>query len=794
MTATNGSGAPDILRKALAYHDAGLSVLPVARDGSKRPDPSRLPRVPGDDGRFRATWGPLKAERPAREDVARMFAGSRPPGIGVIGGAVSGGLECIDFDSEAENLFPAWCGLVEAECPGLVGRLSVARTPKPGFHVRYRCPEVEIPGNTKLATDPAAPPDRCCLVETRGSGGYAVAPGSPADCHETGRLYEHYSGPLLENVQAVTAGEREVLIRCARSFDRNPQEEPAGTAGVGGQVLSPGDEYNRRGPDFLEIMEPHGWTLARKVPGARYVRRPGKNVGWSGTLDVCSSDKSGPLFACFSENAHPFQGASGNKPCTCYSRFAVYTLLNHGGDFSAAAKALGADGYGERRERSNGGRNGPAATAAEPPPVATPAWPDPPAAEAYYGLPGDIVRAVEPRSEADPVALLLQVLVGAGNILGRTAHFRAEDSAHFLNEYTVLVGATSKGRKGSSWGRVRPVLAGADLDWAKDHIHGGLSSGEGLIWAVRDPIVTHQATREKGKVTGHQEVETDPGVADKRLLVYEPEFATVLRQVERQGNILSATLRMAWETGELRTLVKNSPARATGAHISCIGHCTAEELRRYLSATEVANGLGNRFLWAAVRRSKVLPEGGTPDQELLDGLGRRLGKALQFGRRLRELRRDQRARAVWSDVYPELSEGLPGLAGALLARGEAHVMRLACVYAVLDRAGEVRSEHLLAALALWDYCEASVRFIFGDSLGDPVADEVLRMLRSARGDGLSRTKISEFLGRNQPAGRISQALSLLLQHKLARRAEEKREEAGKGKPGRPEERWYATRW
>jgi hypothetical protein len=298
-----------------------------------------------------------------------------------------------------------------------------------------------------------------------------------------------------------------------------------------------------------------------------------------------------------------------------------------------------------------------------------------------------------------------------------------------------------------------------------------------------------EKVKTKGVVTGTREIETDPGVADKRLLAYESELAGVLKQIERQGNILSITLRQAWEAGELGSLTKNSPAKATGAHISVIGHCTAEELRRYLTTTEVANGLGNRFLWFCVKRSKCLPDGGNPDQEELGRLGRDLAAALQFGRKLGEMRRDDNARKAWHEVYEPLSEGKPGLAGHLLARGEAHVMRLACLYAVLDQSAVVQATHLLAALALWDSCERSVRYIFGDSLGDEVADDILRHLRGAAPYGLSRTEISALLGRNLPRSRIAQALALLQQQRLAS-PESVKPEGGRG---RPEERWFASR-
>jgi hypothetical protein len=419
------------------------------------------------------------------------------------------------------------------------------------------------------------------------------------------------------------------------------------------------------------------------------------------------------------------------------------------------------------------------------PPVAD-TWPAPPDAAAYYGLAGDIVRAIEPHSEADPVALLVQMLLAYGSTIGRSAHFAAEGDRHYLNEFAVLMVRTSKGRKGTSWGNVRRILEAADPAWVADHIQSGLSSGEGLIYAVRDPVITQQPVKEKGRFIEYEAVETDPGVTDKRLLVYEPEYASVLKHLERSGNTLSPILRQAWEAGDLRTLTKTSPTRATEAHISVIGHCTADELRRYLTATETANGFGNRHLWVCVRRSKALPDGGAFFQNQVAVLAERLRPVIEFGRRVGSMERDAEARAIWHDVYPSLSEGKPGMIGAMLARAEAHVMRLACMYALFDLRAKVGQEHMLAALALWEYCERSVRYVFGDSIGDPVADEILRLLRSSSG-GVLRSEIMDYLGRNQSSARIGQALGLLLEHKLVRF---ERQQADDGR-GRPAERWYA---
>jgi hypothetical protein len=412
-------------------------------------------------------------------------------------------------------------------------------------------------------------------------------------------------------------------------------------------------------------------------------------------------------------------------------------------------------------------------------------WPDPPGAEAFHGLAGRIVQAIEPSTEADPPALLVQTLVAFGSVVGRSAHFRVEADYHHTNEFALLVGRTSKARKGTSWGRVRWSLEQVDEQWMNNRVVSGVSSGEGVIWAVRDPIQTRERLREKGEVR-YEDVEKDPGIADKRLLIYEPEFANVLKQTERQGNTASVILREAWDGRPvLRTLTKNCPARSTGAHIALVGHITAEELQRYLSQTETANGFANRFIFVCTDRSKFLPEGGRVNPAGWDTLRDELAASVAFARSTGEVARDEEARALWYEIYEGLSEGKPGLAGALLARAEAHVMRLAMLYALLDRSATIQAPHLLAALALWDYCDRSVRFVFGDSLGDPVADELLRLLRGCP-NGLTRTEIRDYFQRNASADRIGRALGLMLQHKLVRREEH---QTG----GRPTERWFALR-
>ena len=106
----------------------------------------------------------------------------------------------------------------------------------------------------------------------------------------------------------------------------------------------------------------------------------------------------------------------------------------------------------------------------------------------------------------------------------------------------------------------------------------GLSSGEGLIAEVRDPLDA-----------------TDTAApADKRLLVLKPEFAQVMKVLAREGNTLSPVVRNGWDGKRLQALVRKSPLRASEAHVGIVAHITKDELLRYLNATELANGFFNR--------------------------------------------------------------------------------------------------------------------------------------------------------------------------------------------------------
>ena len=223
--------------------------------------------------------------------------------------------------------------------------------------------------------------------------------------------------------------------------------------------IRPGDDYNRR-TSWPEVLEPAGWTHVQTRDNVAHWRRPGKEgPGSSATTGFDGRD----YLYVFSTNASPFEA---NR---AYSKFAAYTMLHHQGDFRAAASYLASSGYGAKGLHASNAfvasphnmnphdRGGDHASNAF---VASPTWPQMSPA-AFYGLAGDIVKTIAPHSEADPVAVLIHLLVMFGNIIGRSAYYPVEATRHYMNIFAVCVGESSKGRKGTSAGHPRRLLEGS---------------------------------------------------------------------------------------------------------------------------------------------------------------------------------------------------------------------------------------------------------------------------------------------------------------------------------------------
>ena len=378
---------------------------------------------------------------------------------------------------------------------------------------------------------------------------------------------------------------------------------------------------------------------------------------------------------------------------------------------------------------------------------------------ALHGLPGLVVERILPHTEADPVGLLLTFLTMFGNLAGAGPHAALGQSPQPGRLFAVLVGDTATGRKGTAGDEIEALMARVAPAWSDRSVMHGLQSAEALVDAVDDKV----------------------GI--RNLMVLETEFGRLLHVMARREN-LADTLNLAYDGKTLRLRTKGEIGRrtATNAHVSVLGHVTPLVLFDRLSQTALASGFGNRFMFAQVERSKLLPRPTRPTEAEMDGLAAKLTAAIEwvddFG--FADIdpisahfyrfsgRQPQRALPLadatldrWEQLYPDLATPAGGVVGEITARASTHVIRLATVYALADQSPTVQPEHLEAGLAVWRYCETSVASIFGGITGDRDVDRLLRALASAPRRTMARTEVHALFSRNLTARQIGAILDRL---------------------------------
>lgn len=327
------STAKDCAKK---YLEKGLSVIAIAPNGTKSP------------AKEVGSWAQYQRNTASVELLETWFPEGSRNGVAILGGLVSGELCILDFDSGAAYI--QWrddCGqeglLYELD------KLPIVQTPSGGRHVY--CWGVSIKC-MKLAKNAAGK----TLIETKAEGGYCLAPGCPPECHQTGLQYHWENegwmadGAHPEKIDQETF---EIFLALARLQDEqaNAVEERHEIALSAIQPpyqdgrLRPGDDFNQRAT-WDEILEPLGWSVARRSENVIWWRRPGKTIGISATTGYCKGEKSGERFFVFSSNAWPFQEGQ------TYSKFSAYALVHCGNDIRTAAKKLGENGYGTPDEQA----------------------------------------------------------------------------------------------------------------------------------------------------------------------------------------------------------------------------------------------------------------------------------------------------------------------------------------------------------------------------------------------------------------------------------------------------------
>ncbi|MFD5467882.1 DUF3987 domain-containing protein [Kitasatospora sp. NPDC127059] len=364
--------------------------------------------------------------------------------------------------------------------------------------------------------------------------------------------------------------------------------------------------------------------------------------------------------------------------------------------------------------------------------------PDP---EVFCGWAGDTVRDLDPTSEADPVGVLVNLLSAAGAAIGPRPFLWIGNDRHPALIWALTVGATAAGRKGAATNTVKRLLTAAVPDFIAVNARSGLSSGEGLIEAVRDG-----------------DGDKDPGVTDKRLWVVESEYGVTMARGRREGSSLSGILRQAWN-GEDLGVMNREALSATAPHIAVIGHISPRELRAKMQDAEMAGGTYNRFLPVFVHRNLLLPDAtGAPDG-LIDNLASAWRTVLSDARQVGEVQLTEQAAQLWrEEVYPALcgDEGDDGPLAEFTARAAPYAKRTAMVYALTDHTDRIGEAHLRAAWALVRYARASAAHILGamvEGTGDPDLDKLAAAVKAAGPNGLTGDEVYRLFKRRNAAYR-----------------------------------------
>jgi len=408
---------------------------------------------------------------------------------------------------------------------------------------------------------------------------------------------------------------------------------------------------------------------------------------------------------------------------------------------------------------------------------------DPAVFDCYLGT---LVNQLAHSTEGDPIGILASLICAAGVHLGQRPHIRAGDDPHPLLVWPLIIGRTGGGRKGASWSTPKRLLAATDAEFTTRNIKSGLTSGEGLaaVFADNDPD-EDEALASRGKKSGGASL-LPPG--DLRLLVFEPEWAGVMSRMKREGNALSATLRQAWEGGDLSTL--NVTARiAPSSHVGLLAHITPDEFRAKVSTSDLAGGTYNRFLPIAVARSKFLPLAGGASPDLVAELGSALAHRLLKGAQSGAIGFTDEGALLWRTLYVEfgIDHGDNGPVEQFLSRTAPNCLRIAAIHAVLDGADLIDVRHLTAAAALVRYSIASARSIFA---GDPTLTKLATWIGEAGHQGRTREEIrSDFFKRNKNAEQVTALLGQLVDS--GQITSTKRPAAG-GKGGKPTEVYAVT--
>jgi hypothetical protein len=377
----------------------------------------------------------------------------------------------------------------------------------------------------------------------------------------------------------------------------------------------------------------------------------------------------------------------------------------------------------------------------------------------YAGILSEITYAAAPTTEADPVGIYTSLLAGTGVLIGPRPYVRVGNTRHPLLIWVLMLGRTGSGRKGEATSTAEVFLRQAKPQSFEDLTVTGLSSGEGLIERIRD----------EGN-----------GDDQKRLLVIEPEFTSVMARSKREGSTLAAVQRQAWD-GRALSVLNRQQLKASSSHVAIIGHITPREFRLRLADADMTGGTYNRYLPVFVERTKLLPIPDGVKQQVKEKLGGLLSAAIDRAATVSCIQFDYEAKQLWTDeLYPELAaaDDEDHAEAEFTRRAAPYCLRIAGLLAALDGRSLMGKPDLAAAAALVRYSIASAKYVLDRQARDPRLDRIRRAIDAAGKAGLTRSAVSGLFSRNL----TKEVLDELLVQLLATGDYEESQTATRGRP------------
>lgn len=353
--------------------------------------------------------------------------------------------------------------------------------------------------------------------------------------------------------------------------------------------------------------------------------------------------------------------------------------------------------------------------------------------DAFHGIAGQLATEVSEISGVSKEALLFQFLICFGIICEQKFYFPLGSKKISTANYLLILGSTGSSRKGTSFDNVKWFFDKYYVDFSTMKLKTGVNSGEGLINCIRDKVTI----KELDKNGVEKEIITDQGALSKIVLFLETEFARLLKAGRREGSTVTEIFRNAWDQMPLEINTSQRQIRASEYAISLIAHITPKEFKTLINETDSSNGYLNRFLFCLIGSASPRPFPSAFEDANFNFIQKfqEVIKYIETTEYQKVILSDD-AKILYEEYYTEFHYRNEDAFSELVTRAISHLIKLALIYAILDKSNKILPIHLKAAKAIIDHSESSIKSIFEDKIFSRKEKKLLNFLKENSGESL----------------------------------------------------------